>query len=631
MRARMIWRSRLLAILVSAGVFSAVLGVTGAPLATAAGFPQSENIALVPNASGRQSGGGVFPTSGFPDGYSPTFTDVPIEAIRDDLVDPIAGNYDTVLLNSICDIGAFLADGQFKSRIEAFVSNGGKLLIWDSECLSTDYSQFALPFQTNNPGQLGAQGTLVDTEENTLSSTDPSSPYFVDVDAVATGTDAVGDANVFTTFDPGWFEDLRATNANGVDGPAQAYANLGSGLIVYNGLDKDFLPGASSFDPSATDGTTHLNRIWLLELLQPWNPDGLPNSNPVAGCGDAVVIGVRGSGDNDHPDYVNNRINEYPGRHAIEVAHILQVTWGLKLFDDDGHTETEGGDEIHVIGLRYPAVSVTNSEVVKYGASHDAGVNALIAQIERLREPIACGTSTPILLVGFSQGAHVIQSTLERLDDAFQSSGDTRFQSIAGVGLLASPRFDSDDPVGRGTYVASYPNDGFLGGARIRSLFQLVTGSYCLHKDPVCNGGGLINSSVHTEGYNPGNLEGQQILQDVAGLLAWGVNARVGKPADPSPVGTLAAYKAGGNKYRVSAAAVYARGAPTSSFMWDFTSNGTIDQTTVLPFVLHDYGPPAGNVSTGILVTAYIRHLDGTLTVRSICFSRLGSKPPTCT
>jgi hypothetical protein len=107
--------------------------------------------------------------------------------------------------------------------------------------------------------------------------------------AVATQTDAVGDANVFTTFDPGWFVDLRATNANGVDGPAQAYANLGQGLVIYSGLDKDFLPGGS-FDPTATDGASHLNRIRLLELLQPWDPDNLPHANPVIG-GRYVALG----------------------------------------------------------------------------------------------------------------------------------------------------------------------------------------------------------------------------------------------------------------------------------------------------------------------------------------------------
>ena len=255
-----------------------------APILAASGFPRSERVALVPNAGGRQNNGGVFPTSGFPDGYAPVFTDVSIESIRDNLADPVASGFDTLLLNSICDIGGFLSNAQFKSRIEGFASRGGKLLIWDSECTSTVYTDFAIPFETSNPGAAGAQGTLTDAEENTLSSTNNTSPSYVDLDAVATGTDAVGDANVFTTFDARWFLDLKATNNLGVNGAAQAYANLGDGIVIYNGLDKDFA-GGGGFDPASTSGAVHLNRIWLLDLLQPWNPDGLPHANPVIGGG----------------------------------------------------------------------------------------------------------------------------------------------------------------------------------------------------------------------------------------------------------------------------------------------------------------------------------------------------------
>jgi hypothetical protein len=244
----------------------------------AAGFPRSQNVALVPSAAGQQDFGGVLPTSGFPDGYAPTFTNVSPESIRDAPTDPlVAGGFDTVVLVGICRIADFLANPQFKSRIEGFVSRGGKLIIWDSECQATDYSNFAIPFQTSNPGAAGAFGTLTDAEDNTLSSTNPASPSYVNVEAVSTGTDAVGDANVFTTFDPRWFVDLRATNTLGTTGPVQAYANLGDGLVIYNGLDKD-AAGSGGFDPMSTNGRVHLNRIWLLDLLQPWNPDELPHS-----------------------------------------------------------------------------------------------------------------------------------------------------------------------------------------------------------------------------------------------------------------------------------------------------------------------------------------------------------------
>jgi len=243
---------------------------------------RSQNVALVPSATGKFNFGGTLPTAiagqpGVPAGYSPTFANVSPDAIANgSIANPITG-FDTVVLVGLCDIGNYLADADFKTRIEAFVSAGGKLVIWDSECTSTNYSNFVYPFTTSNPGAAGATGTLTDVEENSLSSSIPTDPEYVNVAAVASQTDAVGDANVFVSFNQNWCTDLRATNVLGVNGPVQTYARLGSGLIVYDGLDKDFMSNSNpSFDPASASGTVHLQRIWLLQLLQPFNPDNLP-------------------------------------------------------------------------------------------------------------------------------------------------------------------------------------------------------------------------------------------------------------------------------------------------------------------------------------------------------------------
>jgi hypothetical protein len=159
---------------------------------------------LVPNAQGRFSFGGTLPTTGFPGGYTPTFTNV--DPLSIGVTEDLAG-FDTVALVGICDIGSanFLGNAVWRDAIHGFVARGGKLLIWDSECQNTDYSQFVLPFGTNNPGALGAQGTLGITEENSLSRSAPiTNPRFVDAILVGSGTDAVGDANVFVSQDSRW-------------------------------------------------------------------------------------------------------------------------------------------------------------------------------------------------------------------------------------------------------------------------------------------------------------------------------------------------------------------------------------------------------------------------------------------
>lgn len=255
---------------------------------------QSENVALVPNATGLYYYGGTLPTTGFPDGYSPSFTNVDPYSIG--TTQDLSG-YDTVVLVGICNIGStsFLGNPAWKSTVEQFVYNGGKLIIWDSECQNTDYSNFMLPFATNNPGQLGATGTLGVTEENSLSRTSPLSPRYVDVTKIGSQTDAVGDANVFISQDPLWCVDMRAINAS-IGAPARpthTYAGtqtlqpngFGNGLIIYNGLDKDYAYN-SGFD--TTNGRTNLARVWLFELLQPFNPDALPCGIPST-CGNGTI------------------------------------------------------------------------------------------------------------------------------------------------------------------------------------------------------------------------------------------------------------------------------------------------------------------------------------------------------
>lgn len=249
--------------------------------------PYSQNVALVPNASGLYDHGGTLPTSGFgnlPDGitpFTPTFTNLHPNNIRDDATDPIvAGGYDTVVLNAIEDspnLGAYLNNATFLARIDSFVVNGGKLIIYTSETATNPYwNNFMYPFQTTNPGDAGWVGTPFNiTEENTLSSSDPTSYYYIDTDAVTNQTDAVGDANVFITYDPNWCQDMEGQNMLGTIGPVHAYVHYGAGLIIYNALDIDWLGWGTN------TGTQYLAKIWRLELMQPWNPSGLP-CQPIA-------------------------------------------------------------------------------------------------------------------------------------------------------------------------------------------------------------------------------------------------------------------------------------------------------------------------------------------------------------
>jgi len=200
---------------------------------------------------------------------------------------------DTVLLNGAsdnltgspgrCNVAANLS-AQAKTDLVNFVNNGGKLIIYDSECTpGQDYSWLPYPFTTANPGAYGARGTAYIVEDNDLSSTIPADSHYIDANLLANGTDAVGDMNVMTTRDPAWCLDITGTNVIGVTGPTHTYARYGNGLIIYNGLDVDAM--GTTTQPDATIGRGNIAKLWLQELQVPFNPTPL-SSLP---CGISVV------------------------------------------------------------------------------------------------------------------------------------------------------------------------------------------------------------------------------------------------------------------------------------------------------------------------------------------------------
>lgn len=291
----------------------------------------------------------------------------------------------------------------------------------------------------------------------------------------------------------------------------------------------------------------------------------------------AALIGVRGSGDNGHG-------LGFPGRHAQAVAGLLRPY--VRLFDND-ENPSDG-----VLGLNYPAVSAPlHPQFVGYKVSVDSGVRNLRSLINTLRS--TCGPAFPILMVGFSQGAHVIQTTLDQLASA-ALQGDPSWSSIRGAALLASPRFAPTDIVARGTFTENINAAGIADPAFVPTRFYPVARSWCLSNDPVCAtnirsaiGSAAFINRTHTTGYNPNTTTGTGILNDVAGLLTWGA----GKSVPLVVEGTITARRLSlGNEVLVSAAALYSKGAPSTRFSWDFDGNGIVDQVTLNAWTKNNYG-----------------------------------------
>jgi alpha-tubulin suppressor-like RCC1 family protein len=345
---------------------------------------------------------------------------------------------------------------------------------------------------------------------------------------------------------------------------------------------------------------------------------GTGNPSVPAFCKDAALLGARGSGDNGHG-------TDYPGRHAIEMAKVLRETYGLQLYDNDSNP----GDG--AFGVAYPAVSVLNFELPAYRTSVNNGVANILFSIRSLRS--ACGDQYPILLTGFSQGAHVIQTVLDRLDGA-AGQGDDAWRSVSGVALLASPRFGPRDPLARGSFAErANVGPGIARSGTIPVRFEGVARTFCAAGDYVCSALPLNLPSLplggHTAAYGP-DAPGSAMAKDAAGLMAWGAKQRSGVTVRPAPTGSATAVRLNiTNTVRVSAAAIYSNGAPAVNYAWDFTNDGTLDRSGPAPWVTHNYGlrqGSAGRVTTRVVV----RFADGSEVTRQICVRKASFGSTTC-
>jgi hypothetical protein len=88
-----------------------------------------------------------------------------------------------------------------------------------------------------------------------------------------------------------------------------------------------------------------------------------------------------------------------------------------------------------------------------------------------------CGSSTHILLTGYSQGAQVTADVVQAISPPL----------VLGVALFGDPYFNSADKVDRGGFQAG--RNGFLGKRPLFSTYwQPHIRSYCHLHDPVCQG-----------------------------------------------------------------------------------------------------------------------------------------------
>ncbi|TCV88105.1 Ig-like domain-containing protein [Sulfurirhabdus autotrophica] len=327
---------------------TATLVLVGAALQPVQAQPQSSNVAYINSLT--VSNGGSFPSNTTNAAFTAfNFFNLPYNtASYSTALGPGgvcgASACDTVFLNVAspspfrCNVNGLLGTQQ-KTDLVSFVSNGGKLIIYDSECSTQNYSWLPYPFTTNNPGARGGRGTVNIVEDNALSTKvgDPSctggDPRCINATTLGANTDAVGDMNVMTSLDNNWCLDMSGTNSINQTGPTHTYARYGNGLIIYNGFDVDVLN--VSTQPVNTVAAGNLSKIWLQELQVQFNPTPLQvNGVPYMPCGVAVVgitqapltaINDLASGQNSHTVTATLKNQSGAPQAGVTVSFVVQA------------------------------------------------------------------------------------------------------------------------------------------------------------------------------------------------------------------------------------------------------------------------------------------------------------------
>lgn len=195
-----------------------------------------------------------------------------------------------------------------------------------------------------------------------------------------------------------------------------------------------------------------------------------PFATATDGCVDVHIVGVRGSGQ--------------PTGFGQQVGRVVE---GIE------SALTGRGLSVTSEALEYPAISVSDSFGLvlltgDYDRSVGAGVDALRAALATT-EP-SC-PHKEFLLVGYSQGAQVIKSTL---------AGAEPLIPIAGVVLLADPTRDAAQ---QGIVRLGDPatdQNGAFGAIGLPHHVSAVTVDVCAAGDGVCERG-RQSFTAHTEGY----------------------------------------------------------------------------------------------------------------------------------
>lgn len=188
--------------------------------------------------------------------------------------------YDTVMLDGICRPADDISKGELAALFD-WVKSGHKLvLLTAGMCASADYTFLPYPMTASAIGKTATGNALTEPENDELGTADAKdTQHVLDPRDWSTSSNQIANAALVTTPAAHWCGHLFATNADNLDGFAQAYAPYGRGVIVFDGFDKSDNENAS------------YQRMRALELRA--NPNGALPCDADLGAAFTVAPGAR--------------------------------------------------------------------------------------------------------------------------------------------------------------------------------------------------------------------------------------------------------------------------------------------------------------------------------------------------
>ncbi|WP_203671252.1 cutinase family protein, partial [Catellatospora methionotrophica] len=189
-------------------------------------------------------------------------------------------------------------------------------------------------------------------------------------------------------------------------------------------------------------------------------------------CAPVIVIGIRGT-------------DQAPGAYSNDQVYASD-TGGFGTTDlSTGYTVTQAPTGARREALRYPATSVAPI----YPLSVDAGKTALKARLEWFTQTCP---SQRYVLIGYSQGAHVIGDTLV---SGLSAATKARIKAVV---FFADPSYRAGEPY---NYGLGQNNGTFARSPGQLSEFSSRIRSYCFPKDRFCQND-ITDTTVHNSSYS---------------------------------------------------------------------------------------------------------------------------------